>query len=142
MGRDGFMNVRPYGYGEQSQSGSPVYIRALRHPTTLPCAPCPIHTPPLPLRYKVLASTLYTTPPPEPDTHIIPGRRKKNPGSSGRGAIMFTLAYTSLTSRVSSRAPPNGGEYSNGWVICQHKSWKTCFKNTAGSIRAAFSPRE
>ena len=51
--------------------------------------------PPLPLRYKVLASTLYTTPPPEPDTHIIPGRRKKNLGSSGRGAIMFTLADTS-----------------------------------------------
>ncbi len=51
--------------------------------------------PPLPLRYKVLARTLYTTPPPEPDTHIIPGRRKKNPGSSGRGAIMFTLADTS-----------------------------------------------
>ena len=51
--------------------------------------------PPLPLRYKVLARTLYTTPPPEPDTHIIPGRRKKNLGSSGRGAIMFTLADTS-----------------------------------------------
>lgn len=94
-GRDGFMNVRPYGYGEQSQSVSPVYIRALRHPTTLPCEPFPIHTPPLPMRYKVLASTLYTTPPPEPDTHIIPGRRKKNLGSSGRGAIMFTLADTS-----------------------------------------------
>ena len=120
--------------------------QTLSHPmctAPLPCILCiphPIYAPPyyLCIEKSSKASAHHTL------IRVIPGKKREeiNLGSSGRGAIMFTLAYTSLASRGSSRAPPNGREYSNGWVICQHKSWKTCYKNTAGSIRAAFSPRE
>lgn len=123
-GRDGFMNVRPYGYGEQSQSVSPVYIRALRHPTTLPCEPFPIHPPP---------TTHALQSPREHSVHNTPtrarhphhsGQKKEKPGELGtRGDHVYPRLYVLDEPRFLPSSPQRG-EYSTGWVICQHKSRK------------------